>query len=219
MGISDVLTDPDSFFERRVEDPSWFVPIVLVLLTALLAAIAASPEAELAGEAASMVLENQGQEANQSVQNVISTGAKVVGIGWAFIETFGGWLLYGLVFYVIARFGFEGTGSFGNTLALTGWGYVPAVINQAISVAAAYAVFGGASLPEGSMAAQETLAELRSDPILLAASVVGLALLAWSGVIWTYAMSHLHDLSRRDAAITVGIPVAFVLIMRINGIV
>lgn len=65
MGISDVLTDPDSFFERRAEDPSWFVPIVLVLLTALLAAIAVSPEAELAGEAASMVIENQGQEANQ----------------------------------------------------------------------------------------------------------------------------------------------------------
>lgn len=219
MGISDVLTDPDSFFERRTEDPSWVVPIVLVLLTALLAAIAASPGAELAGEATSMALENQGQEANQSVQNIASAVTKVVGVGWAFVKTFAGWLLYGLVFYVIARFGFEGTGSFGNTLALTGWGYVPAVLNQVISAAAAYTVFGGASLPETTQAAQETLTELQSDPILLAASVIGLALLAWSGVIWTYAMSHLHDLSRRDAAITVGIPVALVMIMRINGIV
>lgn len=217
MSITDVLTDPDSFFEGRVEDPSLLVPVVLVLLTALLAAIAASPEAELSGEITSMTLENESTEANQTVQNFVATGLEVVAVGWTFVETLAGWLLYSLVFYVIARFGFEGDGSFGNTIALTGWGYVPAVIDQVISVAAAYAVFGGASLPETARAAQEMITDLQSDPILLAASIAGLALLAWSGVIWTYAMAHLHDLSRRDAAITVGIPVALVMLLRIHG--
>lgn len=219
MGISDVLTDPDSFFEQQVEDPSWLIPIVLVLSTALLAAIAASPVAELTGEVASMTVENQSPEVNQSVQNILPTVTKIFGVGMSFVKMLAGWLVYSLVFYAIAHFGFEGTGSFGDTFALTGWGYVPAVINQAISVAAVYTVFGGASLPESAPAAQEALTELQSDPILLAASLIGLALLAWSGVIWTYAMAHLHDLSRRNAAISVGIPVALVMLLRINGIV
>lgn len=121
MSITDVLTDPDSFFEGRVKEPSLLVPMVLVLLTALLAAIAASPEAELSGEITSMTLENQSTEANQTVQNFVATGLEVVAVGWTFVETLAGWLLYSLVFYVIARFGFEGDGSFGNTIALTGW--------------------------------------------------------------------------------------------------
>lgn len=219
MGLSDVLTDPDSFFEQQATDPSWLIPIVLVLLTSLLAAISASPGAELTGEITSMGIENQTNETNQSVQNILATGTKVLTVGLTFLQTLAGWLLYAVVFYAIAHLGFDGSGSFTDTLALTGWGYVPAVINQAIGVAAAYTVFGGVSLPESAQAAQETLTELQSDPILLASGIIGLALLAWSGVIWTYAMAKLHDLSRRDAAITVGIPVVLLMLLRLNGLV
>lgn len=219
MGLSDILTDPDSFFEQEATDPSYLVPILLVLLTALLAAIAASPKAELFGEVTSIAVENQTTEANQSVQNILAVGTKIVSVIWSFIETFAGWLLYAVVFYAIAHLGFEGSGSFSDTIALTGWGYVPAVINQALSVAAAYTVFGGVSLPGSAQAAQDTMTELQSDPILLVVGIIGLALLAWSGVIWTYAMAHLHDLSQRDAAITVGIPLALIMLLRISGLV
>ncbi len=219
MALSDILTDPDSFFDQQATEPSWFIPIVLVMTTSFLAAIAASPGAELSGEAVSMVVDHQTQDANQTLQNVFATGTMVIAVGWTFIETLAGWLLYAVAFYAIAHFGFEGSGTFTDTIALTGWGYVPAVVNQTIAAVASYTVFGGVSLPESPYAAQETVAELQSDPILLASGIIGLALLAWSGVIWTYAMAKLHDLSRRDAAITAGIPVAFIMLTRINGIV
>lgn len=219
MAISELLTDPDSFFEQEVEDPSMLVPTVLVLVAALLAAVAASPRAQLIGEIGSMALESQGAQFNQSVQNMAAAGAKVFTVGIAFVVVLLGWLVYSVVFYAISHLGFDGDGSFTHTIFLTGWGYLPAVINQAVAAVVAYTVFSGVTLPETHQAADQKMTALQSDPLLLAAGVVGLVLLVWSGVIWTYAMEHLHDISRRDAAITVGIPVAIVLLMRINGIV
>lgn len=118
----------------------------------------------------------------------------------------------------IARLAFSGDGSFSSTLAFTGWWFVPAVLARLVSIAANYYVFGGRTPPSGEQAVQNLLSQLQSDPVIIVSGLIGIALLLWSGVLWTYAMEHLHGISRRKAVICVGIPLVIALLLRISGL-
>lgn len=214
-----ILTEPAEFFRSRVDNPGLLVPILIVLVTAIIAAVGVIPRAELTGQLASDAAQSQGQQLNESATDAVAAVSVVSGVFFGFIVVLVGWVLYSVVFYLLARFAFDGSGSLRNTFALTGWGYVPLIVKQIVNAAATYYVFSDASLPEGTDAAQSAFQELQNDPAMLGAGVLGLLLLAWSAVIWTAAMRQLHDLSRRDAILTVGIPVGIVFLSQAVGLV
>ena len=217
--IRDLVTDPDSFFRRRAESPGLLVPFGIVLIAALLAAVIPYLEPNVTGQIFEQAAQQQGQQVNQSAARAFSSAIGTLTIVFSFIGAFLSWILYTIVFYLIARFAFGGDGSLSGTLGFTGWGFIPTVLGNAISVIATYHVFAGVTLPDGPEAAVETLSQLQSDPVLFVASLISLVLLVWSGVIWTYAMRHLHDISLRNAAITVGVPVVIDVLLGLNGLV
>jgi hypothetical protein len=216
--VIDLVTDPDSFFGSRAENPRLLVPFGIVLLAAILAAVAAYIVPNVAGQALQQAAQQQGQQFNQSTVQAVSSIFGTLTTVFSFIGAFISWIIYSIVFYLIARFAFSGDGSLGNTFAFTGWGFVPTVIGNIISVIATYYVFAGVTLPENAEAASEILTQLQSDPALLVATLIGLVLLLWSGAIWMYAMRHLHDISLRNAAITVWIPVIIDILLGLGGI-
>ncbi|MFC7188728.1 Yip1 family protein [Halocatena marina] len=217
-GFQALITDPNMFFRHRTESPNFLSPVGIVLLVAVLTSIAALPRADVASELATSMVQSQGQQVNQSVSGVISAASNILAVFGAVLGTVITWGLYAIVFYLIARVAFDGNGSFTDTLALTGWGFVPAIFDKLVSIAAAYYVFGGETLPAGSHAAQNAFEQLQSDPVLLIAGGIGIGLLLWSGVLWVSAMEHLHNLSRIDAFITVCIPLVLGLLRRLNGL-
>lgn len=216
--IRDIVTNPDSFFRRRAKNPGLLVPFGIVLIAALLAAATSYLEPNVTGQIFEQATQQQGQQINQSTVQALSSAIRTLGIVFSFIGAFISWLIYTLVFYLIARFAFSGDGSLSDTFAFTGWGFVPTILGNAISVIATYYVFAGVTLPRGPEAAAETVSQLQSDPALFVAGLISLVLLLWSGMIWTYAMRHLHDISLRNAAITVGIPVIIDVLLGLNGL-
>jgi hypothetical protein len=216
--VTDLVTDPDSFFRRRAENPRLLVSFGIVLLAAILAAVTSYLQPNVIGQVFQQAAQQQGQQLNQSTVQAFASAIGTLATIFSFIGTFISWIIYSIVFYLIARFAFSGDGSFGNTFAFTGWGFVPTVIGNLISVIATYYVFAGVTLPENAEAASEMLTQLQSDPALFVATLIGLVLLLWSGAIWMYAMGHLHDISLRNAAITVWIPVIIDILLGLGGI-
>ena len=216
--IAALVTDPDSFFRYRAEHPRLLVAAGIVVVAAVLAAIAAVPQANLTAQASTTAARSAGQGVNRSVADAVGAVFNVLSIVFAFVGIVIPWVLYAAAFYLIARLGFKGDGSFVGTLALTGWGFVPTIVVQIVKIAANYTVYAGETLPSGNAAARHALETIQSDPVLVVASVVAILLLIWSGVLWTYAMDHHHNLSRRNAAITVGIPVAISLVFKLIGL-
>lgn len=216
--VTDLLTDPNSFFRRRTESPGLLPAFGIVILAAILAAVVPYLEPNVIGQTFQGIMQQQGQQINQSTAQAVSTVIGTLTIVIPFIGAFISWLIYTIVFYLLARFAFSGEGTFGGTLAFTGWGFVPTVLGNLIGIIATYSVFAGGTLPENSEAALETFRQLQSEPVLVIAGLISLVLLLWSGVIWTYAMRQLHEISLRNAAITVGIPVVIDFLLGLNGV-
>jgi hypothetical protein len=217
--VLEILSQPRSFFDEQVENPSLLIPTVIVLLVALVAAVGTVPRVELSSQFITNAAQSQGQQMNQSTADAIGTFSSVFGIVFGFLGVLLAWVVYSVVFYAIARFVFGGDGSLGDTFAFTGWGYIPLLISQVLTAIAAYYVYAGATLPDNNQAAQAAFQELQNDPALFITGIVGIVLLAWSGWIWTAGMEKLHGLSRRNAIITVGIPVGIALILRITSVI
>lgn len=199
-----VLTDPDAFFRERTGGLSVLPPAAIVLVVAAIGVVAQIPQTLVTMNAVS-------EEAGSIV-----TAFSAVGIVVGFLATFVIWLVYAGIFQAISAF-FDGEGGFAATLKITGWGYLPAAFNAAITAGVQFYVFrdflgGGAGL-ETVMAAVSG-----SQPVFLLTSAVGIAFTLWQGVIWTFGIKHARNLELRGAAITVGVPVAFTVLLSLGGI-
>lgn len=204
--VLDLFTNPDSFFAERSEDPSLLGPAVVVLLVAAIGAVGTYPIVQatagaLPPEARSFV----------SVFRVVGAllGAVVTVVVWA---------LYAVAFHLIASIAFDGTGSFRDTFAVVGWGFVPAVFGSLVGAVVNFVVFGGVRFPTDPTRMQPFLRELRARPEFLLAGVLGIVFLLWSAFLWTFAVRHAEGIDFRSAALTVAGPVAVALLFRLNGV-
>lgn len=205
MAILDAMADPRSFFEQRENDLSLLVPAGIVLVVTMIS----TGSGYLQFQAITAALP---PEAEQFAQ-IVMFGSLVGG----FVGSFVGWLVLAVVFYALASLVFDGDGSFGETLAVTGWGYAPKVVGALITLAVTYYVFvsQGVSPPDVSdqQAVQQYVQSLQTDPLLLGTSLVSILITLWSAYIWTKGVSVVHDIDTTEAAISVGVPVALSVAM------
>lgn len=190
-----VLTNPDGFFERASDDPSLLWPGLVVLAVGLVSAVASLPVIQAV------------QSAFPEQAAMIGTFALVGGVVGGFLGTAVFWVLYTVLFHVIAVVGFGGEGSLSRLLSFVGWGFLPGIFSAAVGVVVNYVVFQTVTPPTNPEQVQPFVQSVRSQPEFLVAGIVGLVVLLWQGFIWTFAVSHSHDLDLRSAAITVGIPI------------
>ena len=205
--LADLLTNPDRFFRERAEEGGLRGPALVVTVLALVNAVATYP-----GIRASIrVLPEQ----------VAAMGGLfyVLGLAFAFVVTFLFWALYAGVFHGISAFVFDGEGPFARTLSVTGWGFLPGIVGAAINAVVSYSVYASITLPADPQAAARVAAQIQSDPLVMLASALGIVFLLWQAFLWTFAVHHARGISMRDAAITVGVPVAVALLWRLNGLV
>lgn len=204
--VLQLLTNPDSFFERRAAEPSLLAPALVVTLVGLLGVVASYPVLQA-------TLSALPPEAGTFV-----TVIQVFGAVFAIVATFVVWVLYAVAFHVVGSVAFDANGEFRDTFALVGWGFVPAVFGAAIGAVANFLVFSDVRFPQDPQAIQSFVRELQSRPELLVAGLVGIAFLFWSAFLWTFAVSHAESLGLRESALTVAGPVALALLLRLNGI-
>lgn len=201
----DLLTDPDGFFAERADSPSLTGPTLVVLLVAVI------------GIAGSLPVLRASTAALPDEVGFIGTVIYASGVIGGVIGVLIVWLLYAVAFHAVSAAGFGAEGSFRDTLALTGWGFVPRIPEGLISAGVTYVVFSGVTFPSDPMQASRFVQQLRNDPLLEVTAWLGLAFLAWSAMLWTFAMRHGRGLTLREAGITVAVPVGIRLLLFLLG--
>jgi hypothetical protein len=209
-GVMEVLIRPDAFFSRIFEgEVSLKVPGLIVIagaiFSALTAYVAAGPTVKLLSGAA-------GSSASGALGIIGMVGAVFAFIFFILIW----WLIMGGVFFAISA-AFKGKGEFKRTLQATGYGLIPQVFSGVISFLLALYYIPLVKVPvltslTDPTAITKATMQLLNDPVmreyLQVTGLVTIIFLIWSANIWIFGMKHSRELSVRDAAITVGIPVA-----------
>ncbi len=205
-GFLRVLFDPGRFFENRMRgEPSLKVPALIALVIGVIGAVSVA----LAANIFVGILPAEAQ----------AIGVLMVGVA-AVVAVIGGflmWIIYGVIFYVISM-AFKGEGSLARTLEVTGYGLLPQIFSGIIGAILSYQIIANLTLPvartpEEITAVTENLAQIMAtDPLAQIAGVVTILFLVWSANIWIFGMKHARNLSTRNAALTVGIPVGLYII-------
>lgn len=209
-----VLTSPGIFFsEAAGEEENLKKPALIVLAGAVVAAVSGY----YMGSASAGMLDS----AMQGMGTVILIAAVIA----AFIMTFVVWVIWAGVFYLISKI-FKGTGSFNRCLEVVGYGYLPQVIGSVFIVIAAMEYLPKVVVPALTSSAltdpqqiQAATTALTSDPAMMEftqiSAVISIVFLLWSANAWIFGIKQARNISIRDAAITVGIPVILLVIYQI----
>ncbi len=205
-GFLRVLLNPGRFFEARMQDePSLKIPALIALVIGLIGAVSAA----LAANLIVGIL-----PAEMQAFGPIMVAFSVVG---AVIGGFLTWIVYGFVFYLFSMV-FKGQGDLKRTLEFTGYGFLPQVFGGIIGAVFSYQILSGLTIPAATSPEQiaeisENLASiLVTDPLAQIAGLASILFLIWSANIWIFGMKYARNLSTRDAALTVGIPVGLFIL-------
>lgn len=215
--ITDILFRPDAFFGTVMsEKESLKIPALIVLVGSI---IAAAYGYLIGGLTAKMMA-----SAVPGIETIITIST----IGGALIGTFIFWILWAGIIYALS-FAFKGQGSFTRMLEVVGYGYLPQVLGSIITLIAAIQYIPKITVPALSSAAmqdpaimEQTLKAFMHDPAMLEltqiTSLITIVSLLWSANIWIFGAKYARQLSPRDSALCVGIPVVLYVIYMIYNL-
>lgn len=194
--IQEILLCPEVYFRSySLEEKGWRLPLVVVLCIGLLAGISG-------WFASSMVLPLLPPEA-RSMGPLIG----IIGFLSALIGTFLFWIFYALVFYILSYL-LKGAGSFKETLAAVGIGYLPQVFGTLLTT-----IIMAVYLPTIRITSIAGIEDaMRSSPMVMMSGILGLIFLLWSANIWILGIAKVRSLEKKQAILVVGLPVFLSLI-------
>ncbi len=208
--IMELFTNPRGFFEALEANPvSLRVPALIVLAIGVLGAISAYQLFALLMSA-------------MAIPGVEGLGGVfgIVGAISALIFTLLMWVIYTAIFFVIS-IAFKGRGDFNRLLSYVGYGHLPQVIGGVISLFLTWSFLSTLRVP--ALTTPEAIAawsmSITKDPTMQLATVVGLLFLLWSANLWIFGVRSGRNLSTRNAAISVGVPVLLFILYSIFTLV
>ena len=203
--LIELLFRPDAFFRKRMAEPENLVfPAGIVLSGAVVAAATAYLTASMTTQ----VLGWAG----------LGTGfVFLLSVIGAFIGVFIYWAIIAGIFYLISLL-FEGKGTFARSLETTGYGFLPLVLGYLLTLATGFFylpritaehLFAG-SLSDPTAALNATQAFL-NNPVVVQYTritmIIAVLFLLWSTYCWISGIKHARQLTARNAALCVGVPV------------
>ena len=194
----DVLINPDRFFrEKSKKEISLKIPFLIVLVMAIIATALSI-----------LILTEMMGALPKEVVPFVPVGAVIGAIG-GLIGTFVMWMIFAGIFHTIS-IAFNGDGRFKKVFEFAGYGFIPSIISSIIGlVAMIYALpttnfsFGNPELMKQT---------LLDNQYLQMSRIINILFLLRSANIWIFGIKYARNLSTRDAAITVGIPVGIYLL-------
>jgi hypothetical protein len=204
--LIDILIRPGEFFQAAVaEKENLKIPGIIVLTLGIVSAVYAYLIGGLTGKMMAGLM--------PGMESIIAAST-ILG---ALLGIFVFWAIWTGVFYVISSI-FKGRGTFKRTLEFIGYGYLPQIFGSVLTVIIAIQYIPKVIVPEITSAAtqdpqliQEAAKNLMHDPAMMEMtqiiSIISIVFLLWSANIWIFGMRNARQLSERDAALCVGIPV------------
>jgi hypothetical protein len=204
--IVGVLINPNVFLQNVInENKNLKLPCLIVLCVAILVGVYEYLIGGLTGKLMDALM--------PGMATIVAISALI----FALVRILLFWVIMTGIFYGMSCL-FNGQGSFRRCLAVTGYGYLPQVFGSLITIVVAYLYIPKIVVPEISSAAlqdpqmiQSAISALMHDPALMEmtriTAVISIVFLLWSANSWIFGMKHARELSMRDAAICVSVPV------------
>lgn len=206
QSLTDILIKPNAFFANVVgEKESFKLPVLILLAGGILAAAYGYLIGEISGRMMAGAL--------PGLDMIITLGSAA----GALIGVFIFWVVWtGIVFLI--SIAFKGKGNFKRTLQVIGYGYLPQVFGTLLTLIAALEYLPKVVVPQVSASMMQDPATMQAvtkalmnDPAMLQltqiSTVISVVFLLWSANIWIFGVQHAREISTRNAAICVGIPV------------
>jgi hypothetical protein len=203
----DLFLNPRAFFEAKVSGNAGLkVPALIVLVIGIISAVSAYL---ISGLTVQLL-----------PPEVAAFGSLITIFGavGALIGAFVIWIVVTAIFYGISAI-FGGEGSFRRTLVFVGYGYAPQILGGIISTV--FTALFASSVQVPAVTDPNEIAnittQLMQDPLVQIATLIGILFMLWSANIWIFGVKYARNLSLKNAAITVGVPVAlYVLYVLFN---
>lgn len=209
LNLDNLLFDPNSFFrEKSRNNVDFKYPILILLVTAIIAMVS------------SFLVMNQFSGLLPSdMSSSISTIAIVFGIAGGLIGTFLYWFLLTGILYSIS-YVFDSKGSFKRTLEFIGYGFVPQIFSSLIGVVITYKLTASVdfSSQDSQLITQSIEQMFSNNPLFYTSQIIGILCLLLSAYIWVFALLHARNMSFKNAAFTVGIPVGLSIAYQIYSL-
>ena len=146
---------------------------------------------------------------------VMSIGAIGGAIG-GLIGTFFFWFILTGILYSIS-YVFNSKGSFKRTLEFVGYGYLPQIFSSFISFVISYKLLSSVDFSslDSQLITQSMEQMFSNNPLYYTSQIIGILCLLLSAYIWVFALLHARNMSFKNAALTVGIPVGLSIVFQI----
>ena len=203
-----LLSDPDTFFERETRQGRLRGPVLVVSLVGISFAL-------------------QSVAIFVAVEDALDINSILTVNGILFIlEPFFAWGVLTILFFVLAKI-WAPTVNFGRLFRLTGWGFLPVVLSGIVWSIGSYLAFRGRTVPEhvrrGLLESEREgyeilLEEASADSTLLVGLIVGGLFIFAAGYFWTYAVAYSTDLPRRKIILVTAIPTLLYFVWSVTRI-
>jgi hypothetical protein len=207
----EVLIKPGEFFKGAIaEKESFKIPGLILLILGIVSAINAYLIGGLTGKLMAGLV--------PGMDSIIPIFASSV----PFLFIFVSWGVWTGVFYVVSLL-FKGQGTFKRTLEFVGYGYLPQIFGAILTSIVVLQYIPRVIVPRITSAAaqdpqliQDAIKTLMHDPAMREmtqiTSIISIVFLLWSANIWIFGIQNARNLSTRNAALCVSIPVvAYIL--------
>jgi hypothetical protein len=212
--LFDILIRPGAFFQDAIaEKENLKVPILIVLALGIVSAVNGYLIGGLTGKMMTGLIPDM--ESMIAISTILG----------ALLGIFVFWGIWAGVFYLISSL-FKGKGTFKRSLEFIGYGYLPQIFGAILTVIVAIQYIPRVIVPEITSAAaqdpqliQEAVKALMHDPAMMEMtqiiSIISIVFLLWSANIWIFGIRNARQLSERDSALCVGIPVVIYILYMI----
>ncbi len=208
FSVKDLLLSPKLFFEELgSEKIGMKIPVLIVAVMGVMSAMSAYL-------ISSLTVQFMPPEAA-----FMSPYIGIFGLVGGFIGAFVMWLIWGVLFFVISAL-FRGTGSFGETMAVVAYGFVPQIAGSVISLIIINEWIAGVTVPQVTdpMMIQQVMTGMMNAPMMQLSMVVGILFMLWGANIWVFGISVIRKISLKHALITVGLPVVVYLLFTLSSV-
>ena len=207
----EVLIKPGEFFKAAIDEKESFkIPGLILLVLGIVTAINAYLIGGLTGKMMAGLM--PGMESIIAISTIIG----------AFLGIFVFWVVWAGVFYLVSLL-FKGQGTFKRSLEFVGYGYLPQIFGAILTSIVVLQYIPRVIVPRITSAAaqdpqliQDAIKALMHDPAMMEMTqitlLISIVFLLWSANIWIFGIQKARNLSTRDSALCVAIPVvAYIL--------
>ncbi|NMB78703.1 MAG: YIP1 family protein [Methanomicrobiales archaeon] len=217
ISIPDILIRPEAFFDNALaEKENLTVPALIILLGSIVAAIYGYLMGGLSAKMMAGMM--------PGMDSIILISA----VAGAFVGTFIFWIIVAAVFYLISL-AFKGQGSFSRVMEVVGYGYLPQVLGSLITLIAAIEYLPKVTVPiltksalDNPEAIEAAMKTFMHDPAMVEltqiTTLVAIVFMLWSAHIWIFGIKKARNISMRDSAICVGIPIVLYVLYLIHNL-